>query len=159
MPSVDDVIARATATLKASPDLAGVKEWHQVNNLITLVSPGISIGLEKENFEPYDKKYDNVNAFLKIFVWVKDMNPVQGEAEVRRLAHHIRSALNQDIYLGGMIDSGFVAGIEYLSGDAGKGLLLHMAELDYQTSFLALRMEREPAPRIDQVQSDTEINQ
>lgn len=158
MANVSDIIRSVVDVLKAEPRLSGIKEWQEVNNLITLKSPGISVGLEKEAFTAYDRICDNAEANLKIYVWVKDSDPARGEAEVRKLAHSIRLALAKDLYLGGLIDSGYLSGIDYLTADAGKEILIHLAEIDYQVSYLAERSEPEPAPDIEELQLEVNPN-
>ncbi|ADY55132.1 hypothetical protein Sgly_0775 [Syntrophobotulus glycolicus DSM 8271] len=156
MAAVSDIIRKTVDVLKAESGLAEIKEWQEVNNLITLKSPGISVGLEKETFTAYDRKVDNAEANLKIYVWVKDSDPARGEAEVRTLSHIVRLALAKDLYLSGLVDSGFVSGIEYLTADAGKEILIHLAEIDYQVSYLAERTEYAPALDIGEIKIEND---
>ena len=129
--------------VSSSPKLAGVKEWNQANSLLTLASPGGSIGVEKEVFEAYTRDDDEATAYMSIVIWVKNADPVAGEAAVRALAQAARAVLNQNRTLAGAVADSFVYSITYATADGGKSLLLHLAELDYRVTYYAARISQD----------------
>lgn len=139
--------------------LAMVKVWNKANSLVTLESPGGSIGLNKEVYESYDRDQDEATAHISIVLWVKNADPAAGEAEVRDLAQRVRHVLISDRCFGGAVEDSFIHGIEYATADGGKSLLLHLTELDFRVTYMARRPEPEdeddaPAPEaIDQTWS------
>lgn len=154
MPTSPEIINQVHDILKNAPALAGVKEWHKANSLVTLLSPGISIGLEEEKFEPYTRDLDEVNASINVVLWKKNNDPVVGEAEVRALAQQARLILTENRTLGGLADDSFVQDISYATADGGKSLLLHLAELNYRVTYYSDRFETETATPVEQVNSD-----
>lgn len=152
MAELSDIIHAALDVLKDEPGLAEIEDWQEVNRFIPLKSPGISVGAEKETFTAYDRRFDNTEVSLKIYVWVNDSDPARGESEVRRFARLVRYALVKDPYLDGLIDSGFVSEIKYSASDQGQEMLTYLAGMDYQVSCLTQRTEREPAWEVGEVQ-------
>lgn len=134
-----EVIELVHGVLSSFPELAGVKEWNKANSLLTLASPGGSIGIEKEEFDAYTRDEDEATAYLSVVLWVKDSDPVEGEAQVRALAQAARSALIKNRTLGGAVDDSFVHKINYATADGGKSLILHLAELDFRVTYMAQR--------------------
>lgn len=134
--------------LSTAPELAEIREWNKAMSLLTLASPGGSIGVEKEVFTPYTREEDEVTAHMSIVVWVKHPDPVAGEAAVRDLAQAIRMVLIQNRTLGGAVDDSFVYEIDYATADGGKSLLLHLAELDYRVTYYADRVSPPAVPTV-----------
>ncbi len=157
MPSSPKIIDLVHDTLKQAPALAGIKDWNKANSLLTLASPGVSIGIEKEVFEPYTREEDEATANLNILLWVKNMDPVAGEAEVRALAQQVRMVLVNDRTLGGAADDSFVRGIDYATADGGKSIILHLAEIDYRVKYYAERSLPEQNIPVAKVQADVHV--
>jgi len=143
-----EVIDLLYEILSTAPELAAIREWNKAMSLLTLASPGGSIGVEKEVFTPYTREEDEVTAHMSIVVWVKHPDPVAGEAAVRDLAQAIRMVLIQNRTLGGAVDDSFVYEIDYATADGGKSLLLHLAELDYRVTYYADRVSPPAVPTV-----------
>lgn len=127
--------------LATAPTLEEVKEWNKANSLMTLASPGGSIGLEKEEFEPYTRDEDEATAFISIVLWVKHPDPVEGEAAVRNLAQKARGILVRNYTLNGAAETSTVKNIRYATADGGKSLLLHLAEIDLRVIYMVSRIQ------------------
>lgn len=140
--------------LKADPDLATIAEWLKANGLITMKAPGCSIGLEKEDFEDYDREKDEVTAYLSILLWVKNNDAPTGEADVRALAQTARGVLLENRCLGGIAAGTSIPDIRYATADGGKSVLLHIAEIDCRVKYYALRQRPVPPAPIEQVNND-----
>jgi len=136
-----EVIDLVHGILSSAPELTEILEWNKANSLVTLASPGGSIGIEKEAFEAYTRDEDQATAFISIVLWVKNPDPVEGEAKTRMLAQAVRQALIRNRTLGGKVDDSIVYGINYATADGGKSVLLHLAELDYRVQYMAQRPE------------------
>jgi hypothetical protein len=149
-----DIVTAVLKTLRAEPSLAAIQEWQAVNGLITLKAPGLSVGLEKEVFTPDTREADAAAATLRIAVWAREKDPAAGEALVRDLAHAVRYCLNEHRTLGGLVDGGYVTQIEYLTADAGQGLLLHLAEISYEVEYPAERVRKKTYPAVESVSAD-----
>lgn len=142
--------------LSAAPELAEIREWNKAMSLLTLASPGGSIGVEKEVFSPYTREEDEVTAHLSIVVWVKHPDPVAGEAAVRNLAQAIRRVFINNRTLDGAVDDSFIHEINYATADGGKSLLLHLAELDYRVTYYAERIYPTAVPTVATVNHEFE---
>jgi hypothetical protein len=142
--------------LSSASELASIKKWNKANSLLTLVSPGGSIGIEKETYEAYTREYDEATAYLNILIWTKNADPVDGEAEVRELAQAARLVLVHNRTLGGAVDDSYVHGINYATADGGKSLLLHLAELDFRVTYYADRQSGEEIPTVGSIAHDVE---
>ncbi|HWP96413.1 MAG TPA: hypothetical protein VN426_06150 [Syntrophomonadaceae bacterium] len=142
--------------LSSVPELAEIQEWNKANSLVTLASTGGSIGIEKEEFEAYTRDEDEATAYLSIVLWIKNADPVEGEAQVRALAQAARKVLIKYRTLNGAVDDSFVHKINYATADGGKSIMLHLAELDYRVSYMAERSEsdNEDLPAPDTIEQD-----
>lgn len=150
-PEVIDLIHNLLST---APEMAEIREWNKAMSLVTLASPGGSIGVEKEVFTPYTREKDEVTAHMSVVVWVKNADPVAGEAAVRDLAQAARMILVNGRTLGGAVDDSFVYSINYATADGGKSLLLHLAELDYRVTYYAERTAPPSVPTVADVNHD-----
>lgn len=151
MPTAPEIIDLVHDILKGAPGLAGIKDWNKANGLITLAAPGCSIGLEKENFEPYARDKDEATANLSILFWVKNIDPADGEAEVRALAQEARLVLTENRTLGGAAADSYVHGILYTTAEGGKSLILHLAEIDFRVRYYSPRARAEEPVPIEQI--------
>lgn len=149
-----EIIDLVHDTLRASPELSGIREWNKANSLVTLAAPGCSIGIDEEKFTAYTRDEDEVTASLNIVFWVKHADPVSGEAEVRALAQAARKVLTINRTLGGAVDDSYVGRIRYATADGGKSLLLHLAEVEYQVTYYAGRFTAEDVPVIETYNRD-----
>ncbi len=139
MTTSPEIIDLVYEVLSTAPELTEIREWKKANSLLTLASTGGSIGIEKEVYDVYDRDMDEVTAYMNILVWVKNTDPVAGEAAVRDLAQAVRNILTQQHNLGGAADEGFVHEINYATADGGKSLLVHLAELDFRLKYYTER--------------------
>lgn len=156
MPTSPEIIELVHDILKNDLGLSEIKEWNKATGLLTLASPGGSIGLEEEKFEEYTKEQDLATANLSILIWTKNADPVAGEAEVRSLAQAVRLALVTNRTLGGAADDSFVLGIRYATAEGGKSLMLHLAEVDYRVNYYADRLPAENGIPIETVNHELE---
>lgn len=155
--STPEIIDLVHDTLKAAPELAGIRDWNKANGLVTMAAPGCSIGLEREVYEPYTGEQDEVTAHLSIIVWVKNIDPAAGEAEVRALAQEVRMVLTENRTLGGAAADGYVNGILYTTAEGGKNLLLHLAEIDYRVRYYSPRFRVEAVSPIENINHDVGV--
>ncbi len=139
MTTSPEIIDLIHDVLSAAAELSEVKEWIKANSLVTLASPGGSIGIEKDIYDTYDREMDEVTAHMNILVWVKNPDAVAGEAAVRGLAQTVRYILLKNHNLGGAADESHVHTINYATADGGKSNLMHLAELDYRVTYYAER--------------------
>lgn len=153
MPS-PEVIDLVHDLLKSSQLLADIKDWKKATGLITLIAPGCSIGIDKEDFEEYDRDRDEVTAHMRITIWDKNHDPVAGEASIRRFAQAARLILTNDRTLGGQVDESFVRGIEYATAEGDKSLIQHIVEIDYRVTYYSDRQIEEIVPAVDAVDND-----
>ncbi|MDI6711470.1 MAG: hypothetical protein QME76_12450 [Bacillota bacterium] len=149
-----DVVALVLDVLRADPGLADVAEWQPVNGLISLRAPGVSAGIEKEIYQPDTRDADTVTATVKIVAWTRAKDPAAGEAAVRDLAYAVRYALNERRTLNGQVDGLFVSAVEYLTADAGQGLLLHLAEITCEVDYTAGRVRPSAVETVGTVAHD-----
>lgn len=154
MPASPEIINQVHDLLKNAPGLAGIKEWHKANSLVTLLAPGCSIGLEEEVFEAFTRDQDEVTASLSILFWSKNIDQAAGEDEVRALAQEARLVLTTNRTLGGMADDSYVNGIKYATADGGKSVLLHLAEINYKVTYYADRFITEEGTPINTLDHD-----
>lgn len=158
MPTSPEIINLVYDILKQAPALAQIKEWNKANSLLTLASPGGSIGIQKEIYDAYTREEDEVTARLSILLWVKNIQPAAGEAEVRALAQTVRQVLVNNRTLGGLADDSYVNSIEYATADGGKSILLHLAEIDFQVRYYSDRLAIEQVPPVERIQSELETD-
>lgn len=149
-----EVIDLVHDMLRNSPELAEITEWKKATGLITLKAPGCSVGVDKEEFTEYTRDLDEVTAFMRIVMWVKNVDPVAGEARVRQYAQDCRLILAAGRTLGGAVDDSFVKNIEYATAEADKTMIQHIAEIDFRVTYYSERFKAETGTPVDNINND-----
>ncbi len=135
MSNINAVQDKIVDVLSTYSTLATIKKWHKVNGILLAVHPAGCVGVAKESFEAYSMADDKVIATIKIYLYLQHVKPDEGERQVRDLAHEARYALSTDRTLGGLIASGMITDMEYVSVDASETQLLHTVEITYLAEY------------------------
>lgn len=152
-----EVINLVHDILKNFPLLSEITEWKKITGLITLKAPGCSIGVDKEEFNEYTRDSDEVTAYMRITLWVKNPDPVVGEAKIRKFAQDCRRILASNRTLGGSVDDSFVKNIEYATAQADNTLIQHIAEIDYRITYYSDRFMAEEGTPVENINNDVDV--
>ncbi|TEB09306.1 hypothetical protein [Pelotomaculum propionicicum] len=139
--------------LKADDNLAELVDWKKANGLVSLATSGCSVGLDEEGFNEYTRDKDETVGSVRILIWVKMVDPVTAEAKIRKQAKAARQVLVKNRTLGGAVANSYLNKIFYATADAGKNLILHMADLDFQVKYYSPRTWPETQP-IEHINND-----
>lgn len=139
MAQIDNILNQAVETLKADTALGKIKKWHKVDGMIPSVHPSGSVSVAEEDFEELTVDKDDTTASLTIYVYLQNVNPEAGEAEIRSLAHAVRECVTdqKNRTLGGHVTDGHIKKIKYMTVDASETLLLHAAEITYIVTYFS----------------------
>lgn len=140
--------------LRADDSLAELVDWKKANGLVTLAPSGCSVGIDDEEYTEYTRDKDETDGSVRILVWVKMLDPVAAEAKLRKLAKAARKVLIKNRTLGGAVANSYVEKIYYATADAGKNLILHMADLDFKVKYYSPRIWPEAPAPIETISND-----